>query len=63
MWSAVIRRKGIAEPVHLVSPERITVRFLYEIGWLLFTGEFDQHGFPWSEVEDFHIYQEGNLVA
>lgn len=63
MWVAVIRRKGITEPLQIKSPKEIEPIFLTPLNWLLFKGEFDTLGLPWTEVEDFHIYQEGELVA
>ena len=63
MWVAVIRRKGIDEPLQIKSPSVIEPIFLPSLSWLLFKGDFDTIGLPWTEVEDFHIYQQGELVA
>lgn len=62
MWKAIIKLPKNTEKI-LMSPDRIMVRFLQDLGWVLFVSEYDTFGIRFDEVEDFHVFEVGEVVA
>jgi hypothetical protein len=62
VWKAIINFPRGAEKI-VESPDRIIVHFIEELGWVLFTSEFDTFGVRFDEIEDFHVFEVGDVVA
>lgn len=62
MWKAIINlpRNEVKE---FTSPDRIIVHFLDDFGWVLFTSEYDTVGIRFEDMEDFHVFEIGEVVA
>lgn len=62
MWRADITLTG-GQVKTIVSPEQIVVHMIEASDYFVFHGEFDFMGFPRENIANYHIYQEGELVA